>query len=45
MHVCGGRSEILLFQKEPVAKNDGSVKGQSRFGTIPTDEFIDGMTV
>ena len=34
-----------MFEKESVAKNDGSVKGQTRFGAIPADEFVDGMTV
>jgi len=41
---CRGH-QIFLFGKESVAKYDSSVKGQTRFGAIPTDEFVDGMTV
>jgi hypothetical protein len=44
-HVDGGGCEVLLFEEEPIAKNDSAVKGQSRFGTVPPDEFVDGMTV
>jgi len=43
--VDGGRGEVLLLEKEPVAEDDSSIEGQSRFGTIPTDELVDGMTV
>jgi hypothetical protein len=41
--VEGGK--ILLFEKVPVAKDDRPVKGQTRLGTVPADEFVDGMTV
>ena len=34
--------EILLFEEEPIANNDSAVKGQTRFGTVPPDEFVDG---
>ena len=44
-HVDGGGCEVLLFEEEPIAKNDSAVKGQTRFGTVPPDEFVDGMTV
>jgi hypothetical protein len=44
-HLDRGWCELLLFEKEPVAEDDSSVEGQSRFGTIPADELVDGMTV
>ena len=36
---------MLLFEKESITKDDSSVKSQARFGTIPADEFVDGMTI
>jgi len=39
------RCKVSLFEKESVSKNHGSVKGQTRFGAIPADEFVDGMSV
>ncbi|MGA9645495.1 MAG: hypothetical protein WBQ76_06200, partial [Candidatus Korobacteraceae bacterium] len=44
-HVDGRGCEVFLFEEEPVTKDDSSVKGQTRFGTVPPDEFVDGMTV
>ena len=38
-HVDGGGCEVLLFEEKPVAKDDSPVKGQTRFGTVPPDEF------
>src|SRR6516164_6292885 len=43
--VDGGGCKVLLFEEKPVAKDDSPVKGQTRFGTVPPDEFVDGMTV
>ena len=44
-HVDGGGCEVLLFEEEPIAKNDSAVKTQSRFRAIPPNECVDGMTV
>lgn len=35
--------KVPRFEKESIAEDDGSVKGQSRFGTVPADEFVDGV--
>jgi hypothetical protein len=42
--VNGGRS-MGLFQTYPLSGHHGFVKGQSRFRTIPIDEFTDGVIV
>src|ERR1019366_8140127 len=44
-HVDRGRCEVLLFEEEAVAEDNSSVKRQTRFRTVPADEFLDGMTV
>jgi hypothetical protein len=44
-HIDRGGCEVLLFEKEPVPKDDGSVKCQTRFGTVPPYKFVDGVTV
>ena len=35
----------LLFEKESVTKDNSTVEGQTRLGTVPTDEFIDGISI
>src|SRR6201987_4562966 len=44
-HIDRGGCEVLLFENEPVPKDDGSVKCQTRFGTVPPYKFVDGVTV
>jgi hypothetical protein len=39
------RSEIPLFQEEPISKHDGSIEREARLRTIPPDELIDGVSV
>ena len=45
MDVDRRRGEVLLFEEEPVAKNHRSVKAQTWLGAIPSDKFVDGVTV
>ena len=41
---CSGR-ELPVFKVNPVSCNDSLVEGQSRFGAIPVDELIDGVSI
>jgi len=43
--MANNKEAVLLFEKEPVAKNDSSVKCQAGFGAVPSYEFDDGMAV
>jgi hypothetical protein len=39
------RSEIPLFEEEPVPKHHGSIEREPRFRTVPPDELIDGVSI
>ena len=38
-------ARVLLFEKESMSKDNTTVEGQARLGTVPTDEFVDGTRV
>jgi hypothetical protein len=43
--VDGRGCKVLLFEEKTAAKDNGSVNGRARFGTVLPDGFVDGMTV
>ena len=43
--IDGGGSIALLFEEDPVPKNDGSVERESWLRTVPFDEVSDGPVV
>jgi hypothetical protein len=43
--VNGGRSIVLLFERDPVPGDYGLVEGEPRFRTVPVDELSDRMIV
>ena len=44
-HVDGPRRQLASFEMNSVARDDRLVEGQAGLGTIPGDEFIDGMSI
>ena len=43
--VNGGRSIVLLFERDPVPGDYGLVESEPRFRTVPLDEFSDCVIV
>jgi hypothetical protein len=44
-HVDSGGSEVVLFKEEPIPEDNCSVERQSGLRAVPTNEFIDCVTV
>jgi hypothetical protein len=44
-HVDGAGSEIPRFQVNSVTQDNGSIKREARFRTIPINEFVNGVLV
>jgi hypothetical protein len=43
--IDGSRREVAIFKEDAITNNDNIVERQSRFGAVPLNEFIDGMSV
>src|SRR5579863_2642003 len=43
--VNGSRCQQLILKVNPITRDDGFVKGQPWFGTVPRDEIIDGTAI
>jgi hypothetical protein len=44
-NINGGRGQVSLFEVNSIPEHNDPTEGQSRFGTVPSDEFVNGMTV